>query len=345
MVPTVLEALKVDPPERIKGVTQSPIQGVSFAHTFDNPAAPTKHLTQYFEMMGHRSIYHEGWRAVCPWPGPSFKEAGKPFGMPIPADVLTDLDAHKWELYHVAEDFAENHDLAANNRDKLIEMVAAWYVEAGRYNVLPVDGRGTMRFIEERPQLAVDRKNYIYYPGTQGIPPNSAVKVLNRSHSITAEVEIPREGAEGALLVQGGNAGGYAFYLKNGKLHWVHNYAGKEIYHVESNSPVPRGRHQLRFEFEAAGEPDIMHGKGSPGWAMLYFDNSPVGQIEVPVTMPVTMGLLENAYCGRAPGSPVSPDYAPPFEFTGKLFSVTVDVSGELIKDNEAELKVAMARQ
>ena len=207
-------------------------------------------------MMGHRSIYYDGWRAVCPWPGPSFKEASNPIGAPIPAEVLTELDAHHWELYHVAEDFAENHDIAANNREKLIEMIATWYVEAGKYNVLPVDGRMVQRFMEERPHIALDRTRYTYYPGTQSIPPNTAVKVLNRTHSITAEVEIPKEGAEGALLAQGGNDGGYVFYMKNGKLHWAHNYVAKEIYHVESTAPVPKGRHQLRFEFEVTGKPD-----------------------------------------------------------------------------------------
>jgi arylsulfatase A-like enzyme len=345
MVPTVLEAMQIDPPASIKGVTQSPIQGVSLAHTFDDANAPTKHLTQYFEMMGHRSIYHEGWRAVCPWPGPSFKESGKAFGAPIPAEVLTELDAHHWELYHVTEDFAENHDLAASNREKLIEMIAAWYVEAGKYNVLPVDGRGTTRFMEERPQIAVDRTSYTYYPDTQSIPPNAAAKVLNRTHSITAEVEIPKEGAEGALLAQGGNEGGYVFYMKDSKLHWAHNYLAKEIYHVESKVPVPKGRHQLRFEFEVTGKPDLMHGKGSPGRAKLYIDGKPVGQSEIPVTTPVNIGLTEGVICGRAPGSSITPDYSPPFEFTGKIFSVTVDVSGELIKDTESELRVAMARQ
>jgi arylsulfatase len=343
MVPTVLEALNIDPPVTIKGVTQSPIQGLSFAHTFDDAKAPTKHIVQYFEMMGHRSIYYDGWRAVCPWPGPSFKEAGKPFGTPIPAEMLTELDAHHWELYHVAEDFAENHDLAASNREKLIEMIAAWYVEAGKYNVLPVDGRGALRLMEERPQIAADRTRCTYYPGTPGIPPNTVVKVLNRSHSITADVEISRAGAEGILMVQGGNTGGYVFYVKNGKLHWSHNYGAKEIYHVESTVTIPKGRHQLRFEFEVTGKPDIMHGKGSPGLAQLYIDKKLVGQADIPVTMPVA--LVESAVCGRAIGSPVTPDYTPPFEFTGKLYSVTVDVSGELIKDTAAELKVAMARQ
>src|SRR5450631_3794388 len=139
MVPTVLDVLGAEPPAQIRGVVQAPIHGVSFAHTFDDPIAPTRHRTQYFEMFGHRSIDHDGWRAVCPWPGPSFAEAGKPFGAPISPDTLTDLDAHHWELYHVAEDPAETRDLADEHRDKLIEMIAQWYVEAGKYNVLPID--------------------------------------------------------------------------------------------------------------------------------------------------------------------------------------------------------------
>ena len=136
MVPTVLDALGLDPPTAIKGITQSSIEGVSLAHTFDDANAPTKHGTQYFEMLGHRSIYRDGWRAVCPWPGTSFVESGKTFGTPIPAEALTELDANDWELYHVAEDFAENHNVAADNRPRLIEMIAQWYVEAGKYNVL-----------------------------------------------------------------------------------------------------------------------------------------------------------------------------------------------------------------
>ena len=137
MVPTVLDALGLRPPASIRGVTQSPLHGVSFAYSFDEAATPTRHRTQYFEMFGHRAIDHDGWRAVCPWPGPSFAEAGKPFGAPITAETLTSSDADGWELYHVAEDPAENHNLAGEHRDKLIEMIAMWYVEAGKYDVIP----------------------------------------------------------------------------------------------------------------------------------------------------------------------------------------------------------------
>ncbi|ACB50603.1 sulfatase [Crocosphaera subtropica ATCC 51142] len=345
LVPTVLELLEIDPPTTIRGVTQSPIEGVSFAHTLDNAEAPSKHITQYFEMMGHRSLYYDGWRAVCPWPGPSFTEAGKPFGVPIAKDTLTELDAHHWELYHIAEDFAENHNIAADNRAKLIEMVATWYVEAGKYNVLPVDGRGVQRLAEERPQIAEARTRYTYYPNTQEIPSNSAVRVLNRLHSITADVEIPQGGAEGVLLAHGGNDGGYAFYVKGGKLHWVHNYLARSLYHLQSKESIPEGRHQLRFEFEPTGQVDLATGKGAPGRAQLYIDEKLVGQTDVSVTIPLNIGVSSGLTCGFAPGSPVTPDYEPPFKFTGKIYTVVVDVSGDLIHDHEAEMRTIMARQ
>ena len=344
MVPTVLDCLGIEPPTSIKGVPQSPIEGVSFAHTLDNVSAPTRHHTQYFEMMGHRSLYHDGWRAVCPWPGPSFTESGKAFGEPITADKLTELDAKGWELYHIEKDWAENYDVAADNRPKLIEMIATWYSEAGKYNVLPIDSRGVLRFADERPEITVNRTRYTYYPGTQPIPANTAVKVLNRPHSIVADVEIPAGGAGGVLLSQGDLEAGYIFYVKDGKLHWAHNYVSKAIYHVESGEIIPEGRHQLGFEFEVTGKPDPANGKGSPGKAKLFIDGKLVGQADVPMTTPLSLGLT-GLTCGAPHGAPVIPDYQPPFEFAGKIYSVTVDVSGELIEDKEAEARMVMARQ
>jgi arylsulfatase A-like enzyme len=345
MVPTVLDALGLEPPLSIKGVTQSPIEGVSFAHTFDGEKTPSNRHTQYFEMMGHRSIYHEGWRAVCPWPGTSFTEAGKPFGTPIPAEKLTELDATSWELYHVEKDWTENHNVAAENRARLIEMIAAWYVEAGKYNVMPVDGRGVTRFAEERPQISVGRTSYTFYPGTQAVPFNAGPQILNRTHTITAEVEIPKGGAEGALISFGGTDGGFSFYVKEGRLHHLHNYVARDYLHVESKDPVPEGRHFLRFEFEATGKPDIARGKGSPGRAQLYIDGKLVGQEEYPHTTPLSMGLTGGWSVGADPGARVGPFYDSPFEFSGTIHSVTIDVSGEVIKDEEAELRKIMARQ
>jgi arylsulfatase A-like enzyme len=345
MVPTVLEALDIEPPASVKGVSQSPIEGMSFAHTFDDAGAPTRHVTQYFEMIGHRSIYHDGWRAVCPWPGTSFTESGIPFGTPIPAEKLTELDATAWELYHVEEDFAENHDVAEENRARLIEMIAQWYVEAGKYKVLPVDGRGQQRFAEERPQIAVDRNSYTYYPGTQEVPMNAAAKITNRPHSITADVDIPEGGAEGVLISQGGIDGGYAFFVQDGKMRYTYNYVARNLYHVESTKPVPEGRHQLRFEFEVTGEPDILKGIGTAGRGQLYIDGELVGQAEIPVTNPILLGLSSGVAVGADPGSPVTEEYKAPFAFTGKIHSVTIDVSGELIEDDEATMRAVMARQ
>jgi len=346
MVPTVLEALGIDPPATIRGVTQSPIQGVSFAHTFDDPSAPTRHHTQYFEMFGHRAIDHDGWRAVCPWPGPSFAEAGpgKPLGTPITSADLTDLDAHHWELYHVAEDPAENHNLAERHRDKLIEMIAMWYVEAGKYNVLPIDGSVLVRAMVERPQIAEPRDRYTYRPGTQTVPYYAGPRVLNRPHAITADVGIPADGAEGVLLCQGTNMGGWSLYVKDGRLHYAHNYVRRATYTVSSPDALPEGRHQLRFEFEPTGKPDMASGKGAPGYAQLYVDGQLVGQAEFPVTIPIIInpgGLT----CGANPGTAITADYRAPFPFTGTLHTVTIDVSGDLITDTEAEMRMAMARQ
>jgi arylsulfatase A-like enzyme len=344
MVPTALDLLDMEPPATIRGVTQSPLHGVSFAHTLDDPTAETHHHTQYFEMLGHRAIDHDGWRAVCPWPGPSFTEAGKGFGEPISTDTLSRLDSEGWELYHVAEDPAETRNVAVDNRDRLIAMIGTWYVEAGKYQVMPIDGSGLARMVGEKPAISLPRDSYTYLPNTQSVPNFAAPKVLNRPHSITADVEIPDDGAEGVLLSQGTAAGGYSFFVKDGRLRYVHNYVGRQLLGVESEDAVPAGKHELRFEFEPTGKPDMPNGKGAPGRLQLYIDGAMVGNAEAELTTPFMFnpGTLT---CGANPGSPVTPDYEGPFTFTGTLHRVTLDVSGELIHDPEAELRVHLAQQ
>ena len=235
MVPTVLESLGIEAPTELRGVAQSPIEGVSFAHSFDDADAPTNHHTQYFEMFAHRSLYHDGWRAVCPFPGTSFEEAGVSFGMlELTEDKLRELDATGWELYHVEVDPAETENLAEQERAKLIEMIALWYTEAGKYNVLPLDSRGTMRFADERPQIAAERDTYVYFPRTQAVPENVAAKVLNRAHTITVDAEM-KAGDEGVLACHGSNVGGYVMFVQDGKLHYVHNYVGAKELRVSSD--------------------------------------------------------------------------------------------------------------
>ncbi len=344
MVPTVLDVLGLEPPTTIRGVTQAPLHGVSFAYTFADADAATRHYTQYFEMFGHRAIDHNGWRAVCPWPGPSFAEADVPFGTPITADTLAMLDAERWELYNAAEDFSENYDVAAENRGKVIELIAQWYVEAGRYNVLPIDGTAVIRLMTERPQLTEARTSYAFWPDTAVVPGAVAPRVLNRPHSITADVEIPAGGAEGVLLCQGANTGGFTFYVQQQRLHYAHNYLSRAIYHVSTSDPLPEGSHRLRFEFEPTGEPDFALGRGAPGRAQLYVDDQLVAQAEFPVTVAI-MFNPGGLSCGSNPGAPIVADYQSPFRFTGLLRKVTVDVSGELIIDSEAEMRMAMSRQ
>ena len=348
MTPTILEALGIEPPSAIRGVAQSALEGVSFVHTFDAPDAPTKHSTQYFEMFAHRAIDRDGWRAVCPWPGVTFAEAakkGRTFGSPTPPEIIDELETEAWELYHVTEDPTESQNLAAEHPGKLRELIALWWVEAGKYNVLPLDGDVRTRLSVERPQTSRPRTRFTYYPGLSVVPALATPPVQNRPHSIEADVEIPAGGAEGVLLAQGGAAAGYVLYVKDGKLHYAHNYVGKEILAVESAAELPAGRHSLRFEFEPTGPPDFPNGKGAPGRFQLYIDGELVGNVDVPHTVPVVYEG-EGLSCGYDFAAPVLEDvYKPPFAFTGTLHSVTVEVGGELIQDDEATVRRLMAQQ
>jgi hypothetical protein len=223
--------------------------------------------------------------------------------------------------------------------------IGQWYVEAGKYNVLPIDSRGTLKFAEERPQIASDRTTYIYYPHTQAVPANVAAKVFNRPYVVTVEVEIPKEGAEGVLMAFGGNDGGISFYIKDGKLCYVHNYVAQQYFDVVSDVDVPTGQQYLSFEFEVTGKADIAHGKGTPGTVKLFIGDKQVGQGKLPVTVPIMYGLSSGITVGADPGSPVTPKYKPPFEFTGVIKRVRVDVSGESFEDQAARFKAMMARQ
>ncbi len=238
------------------------------------------------------------------------------------------------------DDPAETNNLATANRSKLIEMIALWYVEAGKYNVLPLDSRGTARFADERPQLTKDRETYVYFPSTQTVPENVAVKVLNRTHSLAADVDIPKGGANGVLVCHGSNAGGYSLFVKDNKLHYVHNYVGAREFHVESKESVPEGKSKLRYEFEPTGKPDIANGKGTPGTGRLFINDKLVGQTELPFTVPLLLGLGGGLTVGRNRGSPVSQLYGPPFPFAGTIFKVTADISGSTLQDSEEEKKL-----
>ncbi|WP_411966054.1 sulfatase-like hydrolase/transferase [Haloferax sp. YSMS24] len=339
LMPTILELLGIDAPDEVKGYAQSPIEGTSLAYSLDEPDAPEQHTTQYFEMLGTRAIYNDGWRAVRPWP----------LGEPMTAEDLsaTSIEDSGWELYHIAEDFSEAHDVAAEHPEKVLELAQLWWTEAGRYDVLPLDGRGVQRFAEWRPQPGKPRERYVYYPGTQHVPENAAVKVFNRDHSITADVTIPEGGADGVLIAHGARSGGYSLYVEDNHLRYVHNYVGIEEYEIVADDPIPEGEVSVRMEFEATGEPDMSEGKGVPATVRLYYGDDQVGEGDIPTTIPITMGLTAGLSCGKDAVSAVSDRYRDrtPFEFTGDLTRVTVDVSGEPFVHEEAEMDQIMARE
>jgi arylsulfatase len=261
--------------------------------------------------------------------------------------MLTELDAKGWELYNLKEDFAETNNLAEKERDRLIAMIGMWYVEAGKYDVLPIDSRGTLRFADERPQIAVARKQYVYYPGTQVVSTGAAPRLLNVPHSISVHATVPKGGADGVLLSMGGVDGGFVFYAKGGRLIYGYNYVAEQRFKVQSESVIPEGDHIFSFQFIPTGKADIAKGKGVPATIKLFVDGKPVGSGDLPVTIPLNLGLSAGVCVGADAGAPVmtEADYKPPFPFTGTVKKVLVDVTGEEIEDKAAKMRVYLAHQ
>jgi arylsulfatase A-like enzyme len=315
VVPTVLDLLDMEMPASINGVAQAPMEGVSFASTFANPDAELQREAQYFEMAGRRAIYHDGWRAYAPWT----------FGQEITPEDLADP---KWMLFNVKEDFSESTDVADKYPEKLEELRRLWWTQAGRFNVLPLDGRAVIRQAEPRPQMAAPRSRYVYHAGAGEVSSAVAANVLNRSHTITADVVIPDGGAEGVLLAQGGRFAGYSFFVKGDRLHYVHNYLGLEEYSVTSSVELPIGAVKLRYEFERSAPPNLAAGKGSPGIGRLYVDGSQVAEMEIPVTVPLAFSLSGEGLCvGWDSQSPAASAYHDEFPFSGTIRQVVVDLA------------------
>ena len=334
VVPTVLEVLDIQPPAQIRGVTQSPIHGISFRETFDDAGAPSRRKAQYYEMLGNRAMYHEGWKLVT-YHGTQGAEYD---GV---TDPMKPFDEDRWELYNVEEDFSEYHDLAADYPEKVRELEALWWAEAGRYQVLPLDARGVLRIIGQ-PRPTAGRRRFVYYPGGAPIELAAAVNVKNRSHSITARVVIPESGAEGVLLADGGRFGGYSLYVKGGKLCYAYNFLDSEQHTIVSVADMPRGPCQLRFEFEKTGPERF----GAGGVGRLYIDGRLAGEGTIPRTVPFVYAIGGCLHCGCDRGNPVTEDYASPFAFTGTIESVIVEVDGGGgPRDPQQQMRIDMARQ
>lgn len=348
LVPTVLEAIGLEAPKTIHGIPQAPLDGVSFAPSFSQADAPSRRPTQYFELGGHRAIDHDGWRAVCPNPGFA-GETPEPYGSgsALPNPVPEDIETHPWELYHVAVDFAECHNLAAEHPDRVIELVGGWWTEARKYNVdrfgpgsKPGQGPTSLTVEGAKP-----RQRFVYYPNGAPVPFAATPNVYNHPFSITADVAIPRGGATGVILAQGGRTGGYVFFVKDQKLQFIYNYLGRNLFDLVSIEPIPEGEVTLRYEFEPTGQPDFAFGKGASALSQLFINGTLVGAVQLPHTVPVIFGP-EGLTCGYDGGDRVAPDrYPDRFPFTGLLRRVTLDLSGKGITGPAADGKIPMARQ
>jgi arylsulfatase len=318
MVPTVLDVLKMKSPTSINGVAQSPIEGVSFAATFDNPSAKVAREAQYFEMFAQRALYLDGWRAYAPWK----------FGDNITAK---DLAKDSWMLFHIDTDWSESEDLAKKNPEKLEELKELWWAMASKYKVLPLDGRGVERLMTPRPEMSAPRNKYVYFPGTGEVEASNAVDIRSRNYSITAEVDIPKGGAHGVLLAHGSSFGGYSFFVnKEQKMQFSYNYLGLEEYKIVAKDPLPEGKAKLRWEFQVTAPPDFKKGTGSPGIGKLFINDKLAGTGTIERTCPLAYGLSgDGLCCGRDTLTPVSVDYGKAIEypFTGSIRRVIVEVA------------------
>ena len=338
LAPTILEAAGLPEPFSVDGIQQKPIEGVSMLYSFNDAKAAERRETQYFEMFGNRGIYHKGWTAVTrhktPWL--LIGEKTPPF------------DDDVWELYDTNKDWSQANNLAKQMPDKLHYLQRLWLIEATRYNVLPLDDRIAERMNPDtagRPIL-IKGKTQILFGGMGRLSENSVVSVKNKSHSVTAAIEVPASGAEGVIVAQGGNIGGWSVYAKGGKLKYCYNLLGIDYFYAESEGKIPAGDHQVRMEFAYAGG-----GLGKGGTATLFIDGKKVGAGKVAATAAMIFSADDGCDVGVDTAAPVSPDYGPRGnEFNGRVKGVQIAIADaaenldHLVTPEDA-LRIAMARQ
>jgi hypothetical protein len=315
-------------PTVYRGVEQRPLAGVSMRYSFDDGSAPTQKHRQYFAMIGTRGIWQDGWKAAASH---------------APLSGLGNFDADRWELYHVDEDRSECRDVSADHPEKLRELIDAWFEEAERNHVLPLDDRSAVEQLTiERPQAEPPRDRYIYYPHTAPVPEGVAVNIRGRSYKLIADVEIGPEPA-GVIFAHGSRFGGHSLFIKDRRLHYVYNFLGIKPEQTFVSDPLEPGRHAVGVEFarERAGD----YGE-SIGTARLFVDEQQVA--EGPMRAQVgKFTLCGDGLCvGFDSADSVSRDYTSPFTFTGgTILGVGVDVSGESYIDLEREAAAAFARE
>jgi arylsulfatase A-like enzyme len=317
VVPTLYEVIGITPPIELNGTPQKPIEGTSFAYTLDDAQAKERHTTQYFELGANRGLYHDGWMASAlsfpPWQ---------------PVRTGFDPDKQKWELYNIREDFSQANDLAAANPQKLRELQDLWWSQAAKYNVLPLDWRAGERLNAEamgRPSLAGDRKTFTYYPGQVALPGEAAPRVLNKSWTLTADIEVPEGGVEGMIVTDGGLEGGYGLYVRDNKPAFVYNYLSLERYTIAATTALPKGKVRLKVDFVYSGK---LGEFGKSATVTLTTNGNKVAEGQLPKTIPQQISISEGMDIGEDVGSAVDFTYKPPFRFAGKIDKVTFDLSG-----------------
>jgi arylsulfatase A-like enzyme len=311
IAPTILEAVGAESPSVLNGVPQKPIEGTSMVYTFDDAKARSKRRTQYFEMFANRAIYNDGWIA-CTTPPLAPWEAGK----------TIDVDDYKWELYNVDQDFSEAKNLATKNPKKLGDLQDLFWIEAAKYNVLPLDNSKLERMdVSNRPSLTAGRSVFTFYSGQVRIPEGSAPDLKNKSYKIAADVEIPEGGAEGVIATQGGRFNGWGLYLLAGKPTFHYNLVGVQRTTVASQDKLAPGKHTIVVDFKYDGP-----GAGKGGIATLLVDSKEVASGNIPRTIPFRISADETLDFGEDTGTPVSEDYKVPFKFTGTLNTVVISL-------------------
>jgi arylsulfatase A-like enzyme len=335
---TLLDVAGLPEPLSVEGVQQMPLHGVSMRYSFDDPKAAERRETQYFEMFGNRGIYHKGWTAVTRHKTPWIL-----IGEKTPA-----FDDDVWELYDTSKDWSQANDLSKTMPEKLHELQRLWLIEAVRYNVLPMDddlGRRINPDTAGRPVL-IKGNRQILFGGMGRLSENSVVSIKNKSHAVTAEIVVPASGAEGVIVAQGGNIGGWSLYAKGGKLKYCYNLLGVQYFYVESADKLPAGNHQVRMEFAYEGG-----GLGKGGVATLYVDGKKVGEGKVAATAAMVFSADDGCDVGCDTGSPVSQDYGPRGnEFNGRVKGVEIAIADaaenpdHLVSPEEA-VRIALARQ
>ena len=266
VVPTIYELLDIEPPEVIKGFLQSPIEGESFAATLTDPAAPGRE-TQFYSMLGQRSIYHQGWLASTVHP---------------PISGWGNFDKDEWELHHLAEDRSQAHNLADTEPGRLQALRDLWFYYAGIYNGLPLDDRAAIeQVLAERPRGGPDRNRYTYYPDSADVPESAGVAIGGRSYTIAAGVTLDSTDAEGVLFAHGGVAGGHSLYVKDGHVHYAFNWIGTVLQTITSDAQLTPGPHVITAEFTATGRSDRPDMPGAIGTLTLYVDDQAVGSDQI----------------------------------------------------------------